>query len=80
MLSAGHLLDELDASDAMIVEWLHKIGNPEHWRDEAAKAREMLENARGRPLRDNERQVAGMLDAISMRQARGRLRARLPAS
>jgi hypothetical protein len=64
MLSAGHLLDELDASDEVIVEWLHKLGNPEHWREEAAKARQMLENARGRALRGNERQIASMLDAI----------------
>jgi hypothetical protein len=64
MLSAGHLLDELDASDEVIVDWLLKLGNPDHWREEAAKARRMVEIARGRPLRDNERQVGAMLDAI----------------
>lgn len=64
MLNAGHLLDELDSSDDAIVEWLHKLGDPEYWRAEAAERRQMLETVRGHPLRGNEREVADVLDAI----------------
>ena len=67
MLNAGHLLDELDASDDVIVKWLHDLGDPEHWRREAVEQRRMLEELRGHPLRGKEREVADILDAIFSR-------------
>jgi hypothetical protein len=36
MLSAGYLLEDLDASDRDIVEWLARLGNPARWARERA--------------------------------------------
>lgn len=64
MLNAGHLLDELDASDDTIVEWLRKLGSPEHWQQEAEEHRRLLTDIRGHHLRGNEVELADFLDAI----------------
>ena len=64
MLNAGHLLDELDAADDVIVDWLHKLGDPAYWKREAAENRRRLEALRGEPLRGHEREVADILDAL----------------
>ncbi|HEX6701353.1 MAG TPA: hypothetical protein VF101_11535 [Gaiellaceae bacterium] len=64
MLSGGHLLDELDASDAEVVEWLRKLSDPTYWRQEAEANRHRLEEARGGTLRFNERMIADLLDAV----------------
>lgn len=64
MLSAGHLLDELDASDDEIIEWLRKLGDPAYWQEEATERLRMLEEVRGRPLRTNERMITDILNAL----------------
>ena len=64
MLNAGHLLDDLDASDESILEWLRKLGRAQHWQHEAEEHRRILSDVRGHELRGNELELADFLDAI----------------
>jgi hypothetical protein len=64
MLSAGHLLDEFDASDDEIIEWLRKLGDPAYWQEEARERLRMLEEVRGHPLQTNERMITDILNAL----------------
>jgi hypothetical protein len=64
MLRDGHLIDELDPSDAEIRRWLKLLGSPEHWRKEAAGWQHALQEMPGRPLLANEKAVQAMLDAV----------------
>jgi hypothetical protein len=47
-----------------VVTWLHKLGDPAYWQEEAAENRGRLDDLRGEPLRGHERQVADILDAL----------------
>jgi hypothetical protein len=64
MLRDGHLVEELDASDADIRRWLELLGRPEHWRQEASAWRSAFEQGAGRPLEPQEKQVLALLDAV----------------
>lgn len=66
MLRFGHLVDDLDVSDAQIREWLDKLGNPEHWKREAARHRAMAEEAmrEAQGIGNKELEVMGFLDAL----------------
>lgn len=64
MLRDGHLVEELDPSDAAIRRWLELLGKPEHWRQEAAGWQKALEAMPGRPLQANEKAVQAILDSV----------------
>lgn len=64
MLRDGHLVEELDASDADIRRWLELLGEPEHWRLEASAWRKAFEQGASRPLEPQEEQVLALLDAV----------------
>ena len=64
MLSAGHLLEDLDVSDDEIVDWLRKLGDATYWVQEAEENRRRLEEVRGQRLQANERMIAEILEAL----------------
>jgi hypothetical protein len=47
MLRDGHLVDDLDASDETIREWVTRLGDPEHWKSGAARERALGEQLSG---------------------------------
>lgn len=58
----GALLQDLDASDEEIRRWLTLLGDPAHWRDEAAAGRKLFEGKRAE-LDSKERALLDLLDA-----------------
>lgn len=64
MLRDGHLVEDLNASDADIKRWLATQGDPAYWHDEAAKWRAAFDPIRDR-LQDNEKAVLELLDATT---------------
>jgi hypothetical protein len=65
-LRMGHLVDELDVSDSQIRDWMAKLGDPEHWRKEAAHHRAMAEEAirESRGIGAKDREVFDYLDSL----------------
>ena len=64
MLRDGHLVEELDASDAEIRRWLELLGDPGYWREEVAGWRGAFERTPSRALQDNDKAVLALLDAV----------------
>lgn len=65
MLRNGHLVEDLDASDDEIREWMAKLGDPDYWSHEASSRRAQLEEAvAGQPGEDQAREVMAFLDSI----------------
>lgn len=65
MLRNGHLVEDLEASDDAIREWMAKLGDSDYWRHEVRSRRALVEEAvNGQPGESQAREVMAFLDSI----------------
>jgi hypothetical protein len=65
LLRSGHIVQELDESDATIRNWLALLGDPEYWEAERERNRALLlDAASGTAFDEKAQQVADFLDPI----------------
>jgi hypothetical protein len=64
MFRDGRLVEDLDASDTDIRRWLELLGDPEHWREEAAAWRGVLQRTPGSTPAPHEQAVFALLDLV----------------